>query len=79
MICYRECEFNPSLECRKYGTDCSTCGWNPEVKKRRLEEMSKGQPKPEKLKYISLDDALAVARYSKDPVAGLESLPFILK
>ena len=27
--------------------------------------------------YINRDDALAVARYSRDPVAGIESLPGI--
>lgn len=68
------CGFNSHVNCPKSGRDCENCGWNPEVQEERLA----ANPKPALMKYISLDDALAVARYSKDPVAGLKSLPFIL-
>lgn len=35
-----ECSFNKEVLCRPNKRHCSTCGWNPEVAKSRLEKIT---------------------------------------
>ena len=43
------CCFNKGVECDKNERKCDKCGWNPDVKKKRVEDWKKEQ------KLVELD------------------------
>lgn len=44
-----DCQFNSMVECQPGGRNCSFCGWNPAVRKKREAQMKRSLNKPKEV------------------------------